>query len=50
MKDGISGVLQQVLGKQEKVQLFDPPPPLLMSIFLNSEKNCQIRGHPGGVR
>jgi hypothetical protein len=32
MKDGMSGMLQQVrlgqvrLGKQEKVQLFDPPP------------------------
>ena len=54
MKDGMSGMLQQVrLGqvrKARKSSIIRPPPLLSMSIFQNSEKNCQIRGHPRGVR
>jgi hypothetical protein len=55
MKDGMSGILQQVrLGrvrKARKSSIIRPPPPLIsMSIFRNSEKNRQIRGQPGGVR
>ncbi len=53
MKDGMSGILQQVrLGRVRKARKSSiiRPPLLSMSIFQNSEKNCQIRGHPGGVR
>jgi hypothetical protein len=53
MKDGMSGILQQVwLGqviKARKSSIIQAPL-LSMSIFWNSEKNCQIRDHPGGVR
>ncbi len=53
MKDGMSGVLQQVrLGQVRKARKSSiiQPPLLSMCIFQNSEKNCQIRGHPEGVR
>jgi len=53
MKYGMSGMLQQVrLGQVRKARKSSiiQPPLLSMSIFRNSEKNCQIRGHPGGVR
>jgi hypothetical protein len=53
MKDGMIGMLQQVrLGQVRKARksLIIRPPLLSMSIFQNSEKNRQIRGHPGGVR
>ncbi len=53
MKDKISGMLQQVrLGRVRKARKSSIiwPPLLSMFIFQNSEKNCQIRGHPGGVR
>ncbi len=53
MKDGMSGMLQQVrLGQVRKARksLIIQPPVLSMSIFRNSEKNRQIKGHPGGVR
>jgi hypothetical protein len=49
MKDGMSGMLQQVrLGQVRKAK--KKTPLLSISIFRNSEKNRQIRGHPGGVR
>ncbi len=45
MKDGMRGIFQQVrLGQLNK------PKKSFMSIFQNSEINCQISGHPGGVR
>jgi hypothetical protein len=53
MKDGMSGMLQQVrLGQVRKARKswIIRPPLLSMSIFQNSEKNRQIRGHPGDVR
>jgi len=53
MKDRMSGMLQQVrLGQVRKARKSSiiRPPLLSMSIFQNSEKNRQIRGHPGGVR
>ena len=53
MKDGMSGILQQVrLGQVRKARKRSiiRPPLLSMSIFWNAEKNRQIRGHPGGVR
>jgi hypothetical protein len=53
MKYGMSGILQQFrLGEVRKARKSSIiwPPLLSMSIFWNSEKNCQIRGHPGGIR
>ncbi len=53
MKDGMSGMLQQVrLGQFRKARKSSiiQPPLLSMPIFQNSEKNRQIRGHPGGGR
>jgi hypothetical protein len=53
MKDGMSGMLQQVwLGHVRKARKSSiiRPPFLSMSIFQNSEKNRQIRGHPGKER
>ncbi len=53
MKDGMSGMLQEVrLGQVRKAikSSIIRPHLLSISIFRNSEKNCQIRGHPGGVR
>jgi len=53
MKDRMNGILQQVrsgqVRKARKSSIVRPPL-ISMSIFRNSEKNCQIRGHPGGVR
>jgi hypothetical protein len=49
----MSGILQQVrLGQVRKARKSSiiRPPLLSMSIFRNSEKNSQIRGHPGGVK
>jgi hypothetical protein len=53
MKDGMSGILQQVrLGQVRKAIKSSIIWPFLLSIsiFQNSEKNRQIRGHLGGVR
>jgi hypothetical protein len=53
MKDRMSGMLQQVrFGQVKKARKSSiiRPPLLSMSICQNSEKNRQIRGHPGGVR
>jgi hypothetical protein len=53
MKDRMNGILQQVrsgqVRKARKSSIVRPPL-ISMSIFRNSEKNRQIRGHPGGVR
>ncbi len=53
MKDRMRGMLQQVrLGqvrKEVKSSIIQPPL-LFRSILWNSEKNCQISVHPGGVR
>jgi hypothetical protein len=52
MKDGMSGMLQQVrLGQVRKARKSSiiQPPLLSISIFRNSEKIREIRGHPGGV-
>jgi hypothetical protein len=49
MKDGMSGILQQVrlgLVRKARKSSIIQPPLLSMSIFLNSVKNRQIRGHP----
>ncbi len=53
MKYGMSGILHRVrLGQVRKARKSSiiRPPLLSMFIFQNSEKNCQIRGYPGGVR